>query len=243
MKKQINVLIATALTIAFPIVATALAGNPEIVLINKGEAAKTIDIQLANLQKQATEVVLQDLDGKYWYSEQILKQDGYFKRLNLNGIPNGHYICYVKNRNVLRTQSFCLNETGLEFYESTGAGNLVKSFTVRTGGKRPVIMWITCEGAGTICLQLANLQEQTALIRLHALGDGIAFQQSVSGEQGVAKNIHLDGMYDGAYFLHLKVGNASVIQFFEYSPAAGVHFGARERLEQAPAKAVALAKN
>lgn len=243
MKKQVNVPIATALTIAFLIVATALAGNPEIVRINKGEAAKTIDIQLANLQKLTTEVVLQDLDGKYWYSEQIWKQDGYYKRLNLNGMPNGHYICYVKNRNVLHTQSFCLNETDLEFYESTGTGNLVKAFTVRTGDKRPVVVWITSEDAGTICLQLANLQEQETLIRLNVLGDGIAFQQRVSREQAVAENIHLEGMYSGVYFLHLKIGNASVIQFFEYSPAAGVHFDARESLEQSPAKSAGLVQN
>ena len=242
MKKHLKVLITMALTIAALIVATAATENPEIIRITKGEAAKTIDIRLANLQQQITSVVLQDMDGKCWYSESIWNEDGYSKRLDLNGMPNGHYLCYVKNRGVFFTQSFRLDAMDLVFYEPARAGNPGTAFAVQTGSERPVVVRITNEATNTVRLQLANLQEQPTSVRLNILGEGIAYQQSVTGEQAFVKNINLSGMAAGAYFLYLNVGNASVIQFIECSPA-GLRLGALQRLEKTPVKSAGLAQN
>ncbi len=241
MKKHLKVLITMALTIATLIVATAATENPEIIRISKGEAAKTIDIRLANLQQQLTSVVLQDMDGKCWYSESIWNEDGYSKRLDLNGMPNGYYLCYVKSRNVSHTQSFRLSESDLVFLESNGAGNPGTTFAVQTGSKRPALVRITGEKDKAIRLQLANLQEQKAVIRLNILGEGIACQEVVTGEQAFAKNINLNGMADGAYFLYVNIGGGSVIQFIDLSPA-GVRLDALERLDKAPVKSAGLAR-
>lgn len=241
MKKRINVLITLALTIAILTVASAVAENPAIVRINKGEAAKTIDIQLANLRQHFTSVVLQDMEGKYWYSESIWNEDGYSKRLNLNDIPNGHYLCLVKNRGDLFTQSFRLDETDIVFSESAGAGNPGTVFGVQTGSQRPALVRITAEGANTVRLQLANLQEQPALAQLNIPGDAVVYQQKVNGEQAFAKNINMDGMAAGMYFLYLTIGDAALIQFMEYSPA-GVRLGALEHLDKTPPESAGLAR-
>lgn len=241
MKKHLKVLVAMALTITALIVATAATKNPEIIRISKGEAAKTIDIRLANLRQQITSVVLQDMDGKCWYSERIWNEDGYSKRLDLNGMPNGHYLCYVKNRGVFFTQSFRLDDMDLVLYEPGRAGNPGTSFAVQTGSERPVVVRITNEEASVVRLQLANLQKQPTSVRLNILGEGIAYQQSVTGEQAFAKNINLSGMAAGAYFLYLNVGEAAVIQFIECS-ATGVRLGDLQRLEKTPAKSAGLAR-
>lgn len=111
MKKEIKVLVMMALAIASLVLATSATKNPEIIRISKGDAVKTIDIRLANLQHRGTSVVVQDMEGKCWYSESIWNEDGYTKRLNLNGMPTGHYLCFVKNRGEFFTRSFCLDET------------------------------------------------------------------------------------------------------------------------------------
>lgn len=241
MKKQANVLIAMALAFATLTAAHAVAENPAIVRINKGEAAKTIDIQLANLRQHFTSVVLQDMEGKYWYSESIWHEDGYSKRLDLNGMPTGHYLCLVKNRGEFFTRSFRLDETDLVFYESAGAGNPGTVFGVQTGSQRPALVRITAEGANTVRLQLANLQEQPVLAQLNIPGDAIVYQQKVNGEQAFAKNINMDGMAAGMYFLYLTIGDAALIQFMEYSPA-GVRLGALEHLDKTPPESAGLAR-
>lgn len=237
-----NVLVTAALAIAMLIGTSATAEKPAIIKINKGDAAQTIDIRMANLQQQITFVVLQDLEGKCWYSERIMNEDGYFKRLNLTGMPNGHYLCYVKNRSTFRTQSFYLDKSDLVLYEPSKITNPGTAFSVQTGSKRPVIMRISGQETGSIRLQLANLQEQPTHIRLNILGDGSAYEKKVSGEQALAENIRLNGMPAGAYFLYLKVGDASVIQFLEFS-ADGVQLGGLERLDRTPVKSAGLAQN
>lgn len=240
MKKEIKVLVMMALAIASLVLATSATKNPEIIRISKGDAVKTIDIRLANLQHRNTSVVVQDMEGKCWYSESIWNEDGYTKRLNLNGLPNGYYLCYVKSRNVSYTQSFRLSESDLVFLEFNGAGNPGTTFAVQTGSKRPALVRITGEKDKAIRLQLANLQEQKAVIRLNILGEGIACQEVVTGEQAFAKNINLNGMADGAYFLYVNIGGGSVIQFIDLSPA-GVRLDALERLDKAPVKSAGLA--
>lgn len=240
MKNGTKVLVMAALALASLAFTTATTQKSEIIRISKGDAVKTIDIQLANLQHRNTSVVLQDMEGICWYSENIWNEDGYAKRLNLNGMPNGYYLFYVKSRDVSYVQSFQLRESEVVLLESSGAGNPGTAFAVQTGSERPALVRITSESDNAIRLQLANLQEQTALIRLNILGEGMAYEESVRGEQGFAKNINLNGMAYGAYFLYLKVGGASVIQFMDISPA-GVRLDALERLDKAPVKGGGLA--
>lgn len=242
MKKQLKVLTAMALILAALIVATAATENHEIIRINKGDAAKTIDIRLANLQRNITTVILQDMEGVCWYRESIRNEDGYSKRLNLNGMPNGYYFCYVNNRNVFISQHLYLSETDIVFLEPTQTNNPRAAFTVRTGSDRPVLMRITNEKPNTVCLQLANLQHQPTSIRLYTLGAGNAYHQKVSGEQAFAKSLNFDGMAAGTYFLSLNVGDAVVIQQIEYSPA-GVRLGALSRLDIDPEQSAGLARN
>lgn len=242
MKNQINVLVAAVLLITALFTAAATAENPMIVRIDKGEAARTLTVQLANLQQQYTALVVQDITGKYWYSESIWNEEGYAKLLNLNGMPNGYYLCYVKNRSGLYTQSFRLDETDLVLFEHPESENSGAAFTFQTGSERPSIVRIKAGEGSQVRLQLANLQEQPTLVQLNTLGESIAYRQSIRGEQAFAQNINLGGMASGAYFLYVSVGQASLVQFIELSPS-GVQLGALDLLEQVPVKRAGLASN
>lgn len=231
MKNLMHLTSALLLTMATWFTAAATTTPPMIIRISQGEPAKSIDVQLANLQRQRTQIAIQDVNGKLWYSEFCEKEDGYAKRLNLDGMPEGQYVCFVKNRRGHSTRAFRLNANDLSFFETPGSSNLGDNHRVYTGAARASIVRIGADETNVIHLQLANLQQQNALIRLNALGEGVAFEQKVQGQSGYAQKINLTGMIPGAYFLYLKAGNAAMIQHFNLD-AEGIELGKLEQLDQ-----------
>ena len=242
MKNLMHLTTALLLSMTTWFAAAATTTPQMIIRISQGKPAKSIDIQLANLQRQRTQIAIQDVNGKLWYSEFCEKEDGYAKRLNLDGIPEGQYVCFVKNRRGHSTQAFRLNANGLSFFETPGSSNAGEAHRVYTGAARPSIVRIGADETNAIHLQLANLQQQNVLIRLNALGEGVAFEQKVQGERGYAQKINLTGMVPGAYFLYLKAGNAALIQHLNLS-AEGIQFGKLEQLDQSGQTPPALVKN
>lgn len=218
------------------------ASTPAMIIrITPGEASKSIDVQLANLQRQRTQIAIQDVNGKLWYSEFCEKENGYAKRLNLDGIPEGQYICFVQNRRGRSTQAFRMQTNALSFFEAPAKSNVDDTHRVYTGVAHPSIVRIKAENANTIQLQLANLQHQNVLIRLNALGEGTAFEQKLQGHAGYAQKIDLTGMLPGAYFLYLKAGDAVLIQHLNLS-AEGIQFGKLEKFDQSGQTPPALVK-
>ena len=242
MKKQVNYFVAMILCATALFVHPAAASSHIIARFTPGETAKTIEVQLANLQKKRTQVAIQDVHGKLWFSEYIDAEDGYTKKLNLTGMPDGAYLCFVQNKSDRHTRAFRLTQTTLTFFEPSGPSNSGAGVLVHTGGSRPCIARIAAAADPVIRLQLANLDQQDALIRLVALGDGIAFEQKVTGEYGYAKQLNLKGMPPGRYFLYIKIGDASLIQYIRFEPD-GLQLEEIQRLEQSERGALATTKN
>ena len=222
--------------VAFTLLLSALTVTAEpapsmIVRISKGDDAKSIALQLANLQKYRTQIAVQDLAGKLWYSEYVEREDGFAQKLDLSALPDGAYICFVKNRAGEYTRSFSLRGTALVFFENGSKCNSGAAVFVHTGKERPAMARIAAV-SDAIRLQLNNLMKSDVLIQLHVPGVGVAFQEQVSGENGYAKMIRLGGMDKGNYLLYLKIGNTMLMQHLELTKE-GVQMGALEHLDQA----------
>jgi hypothetical protein len=242
MQKQGNLFVAMILCAAALFARPAAASSPMIARFTPAESAKTIDVQLANLQQQRTHVAIQDVQGKLWFSEYVDREDGYAKKLSLTGMPDGAYICFVQNKSGRFTQAFRLDAAALVFFEPSDASNSEAGILVHTGGVRPGIVRISAGGDQLIRLQLANVGQQNVLIRLNALGDGLAFEQKITGEKAYAQNLHLQGMATGDYFLYLKIGEASLIQHVRLS-STGLQLEEIERLDHSGQASMAATKD
>ena len=213
MKKHIIFIIIWALAGAFAFA----SGGDVIVKIEKGDRLKTVNVQLANLQNQRTEVAIQDVDGKLWFSNYVWNEIGYAAKLNLNGLPNGDYILFVANRKGLWTQAFSMTPEDLAFFEKPAKTNVkaiasLVSYRVDERGK--LITHFTEEGRMTLGVQLANLQGRPAEVSIVTVGYGSVYSKTVKGQIGYAHPINLEGITSGDYFLYVRSGDATVVQFF-----------------------------
>lgn len=57
--------------------------------------AKIFQINLANLQKETTNVKLTNLRGTTYFKETIRNHNGYGKKINIDQIPNGRYVLTI----------------------------------------------------------------------------------------------------------------------------------------------------
>ena len=83
--------------------------NPYLRMDTKEVSEKTVRIQLANLQQQAAEVTLENIDGKVMYEYTIRKHNGFNMDLDLAKLPEGRYILQVKQGDTIRTQIISIN--------------------------------------------------------------------------------------------------------------------------------------
>ncbi len=92
------------------------AGN---VLISRftADGAHGVDIQLANLLGSKTIVQLKNTDGNTLYEEAIEGQDGYAKKINLEGVVNGHYYFLIRTGKLIRVQFLSIGPRGVELEE------------------------------------------------------------------------------------------------------------------------------
>lgn len=77
-----------------------------IVRIEQFKTEKAIEVQLANLQHQYTEVAILGANGKRWFSESVRHANGYSKKLDLSRLPAGDYRCVVSGRRERHVRSF-----------------------------------------------------------------------------------------------------------------------------------------
>jgi predicted peptidase len=190
-----------------------------IVKIEKGDEAKTIKLYVANLLDQRTEVSLQDMDGKIWFSEYVWNEAGFAKKLNLNEMPEGNYLFFVLNKNGKFVQMLSLGENEVDFFRSVPAFAGKKAVAVyasyNTRKRGQLITYITQPGKHTIGVQLANLEEKTANLQINAVGESIAYDETVSGKHGYAKLLNTEGMLPGNYYLYVKTDKTTFVQFFK----------------------------
>ena len=110
-------LLAALFLVCSTLFAAAPPGAQLIVRFEKGVAPNTIQVQVANLQKTRTRIAIQDLSGKVWYSEYVVKEDGYAKNLNLSGMPEGQYVVFVKNARTQCSKTFRYAAGEIVFFE------------------------------------------------------------------------------------------------------------------------------
>ena len=243
MKTQASVFIALLLAgIALITGAATRPADRMIIRITKGDAAKTIGVQITNLQHQRTRVAVLHLDGKCWFSEFVTQTDGYAKTLSLSEMPNGDYYCYVGNAKGQFIQSFHIDGESLAFAAHSVSGNPGAAILFRTGySARPVIARIDNTDHETVQLRLANLQQQDCRIRLNAAGGDVVYEEKADGEYGFAQLFNMAGMAKGGYFISVKSGAGLLIQHFDLNKA-GIEWGVLERLEPFTDKGDVLAK-
>ncbi len=233
MKRQIKYLLAFLVAAVSLFAVSFMIENPMIVRINRGFDAKTIEMHLANLQKQRTHIAIQDMSGKFWFSEYVWNEQGYAKKYNLSALPEGNYLCFVQNAKGMYTQAFRVDMYDVAFFKMTDPAEAVKSRLMYAGSEKPAMLRITNEDNTSIGLQIANLQRQYTVVQLSTFGEPAAFEQKISGKEALAERINLDGMVAGNYFLYLKIGDASLIQQVEWSPGA-LKLGKQEQFDFVP---------
>lgn len=242
MKKKYVFLTALVLAAVSIFAAVYFYNSDLIVRIKKGIEGKTIEVQLANLQGERTHVAVQDMEGKMWFSEYVWKEDGYAKKLKMTTLPEGHYLCFVNNAKGLFTQTFLAGVDDVAFFGESNADYVGKNQLIYTGNERAAMARITPEGFSTVGLQLANLQGEFTRIQLNTLGEAIAYEKSFSNQPAYAEKINLDGLAKGQYFLYVKIGEAGLIQFMDWTKD-GLKLGKQEMFDFAPEGHKDLAQN
>ncbi len=207
------------------------ADNHPIMRIEKSHLSQSIEVQLANLQQQTTRIALQDLEGTVWFSESVSKQNGYSKKLDLNGMPEGRYLCLVQHPEGRQARAFRLHQGEVQFFEQLEAGNFGTPLLVHTGSARPCIVRMSTDGPKALRVQLTNLQQQDARIRISSVGGGAVFHTKISGEAGYAQNINLEGLEPGTYILDLKMHKTQLIRYIQVTANTIQLEQQQERLE------------
>lgn len=229
MKTQISFVVALLMVAALTYSAVANA-DPDpipvvkgslVVKIEKGDQAKTIFVRLANLQDQRTEITIQNVGGEIVYKEWVWNETGYAKKLKLDGMKEGDYLLFVRNRNGWATQAFTLGEKDLAFFYTpeTAAGDrplAVKASYDLKGREGRLIARFTMEDANSVDVQLANLKAEPALVRLSVMGLGVMLDKKTTNENGFAQRFDLSGMPKGTYFFYIETAKATVIQYFDW---------------------------
>lgn len=215
MKKYLIFLAAFVLATGF----NAFAGSGKmIVKIEKGENAKTINLRIANLQNLLTNIVLEDMNGAVWFDEYAWGETGYAKKLNLNGMPNGDYVLYVKNREDFHAQAFNVGAVGIAFFKEqmeAKRGNVYAHFaTVDLDGKGSLIAHFNAVGDQTLAVRLANFQKRPATIELMGLSSGVQLSEYTIGENGYAKQWNMTGLGNGEYVTYVRTLDTTIALFF-----------------------------
>lgn len=204
-----------------------IPGSKMIVKITKGDAAKMLNVQLANLQDERTHVCLQDMEGKIWFSDYVWRETGYAKKFNLNNMPDGDYLFFVSNNKNSHMQMITMGERHIEFFRPmmVEPNKPVAVFASLDNKKRgKLITYITKQNENTIGVQLANLEGKAATIRINAVGEAVTFNETTEGKEGYARLLNTTGMIPGKYFLYVKTDKTTVVQFFDVTKE-GVKLG------------------
>ncbi len=80
---------------------------PPIIAKTKLVKEKTIQIQLANLEKKFTKVSITDMKGKLiYFSEGVKDHNGFSKAINIKNLMDGNYLIEVKGKGKALKQIF-----------------------------------------------------------------------------------------------------------------------------------------
>ena len=198
----------------------------------------SINLQVANIQ-QRTEIKIVDLNGQPWFSTVVKKTNAYAKQLNLSAIPTGNYIVYVKNDDEKHIQAFAKSSEEIAFFESSDkpATNYAYAQLAsnRTKTSQRLITRVSTDGDKKVEVQLANLMNKKTSVQVRFLTGVELVRDQVRGEAGYAKSFNCEGMTAGDYYVVVRTGKTTFLQFFMINEA-GIFMEESQRLDNNPAK-------
>ncbi|MCO6476467.1 MAG: hypothetical protein J5I94_07590 [Phaeodactylibacter sp.] len=110
--KQLGaVLLLTAMSL--PMWATPIATPGEITVKTKAVEQKSVAVHLYNLGQETTTLQIQGRQGKVYYEKNIFNHNGFSMLLDLEQLPEGSYILYVKQKDEVKSQVVRVTEEGL----------------------------------------------------------------------------------------------------------------------------------
>ena len=190
--------------------------NPLIVKIEKVEEEKILEIRLANLQNQNTQISILDVEGKSWYFHNVSNEVGYANRYNLDGMPDNDYVVFIKNKNGKHFQAFSMEGIAVRFYDIQNAWP-VKNLTASLGNHEmkdtpQLFVKVNADENCTVGVRVGNLKKAPASIRLFSDSGTRITTIKVNNEPAYAKNWDLQKLADGHYFLYIQSDNIGFVQ-------------------------------
>lgn len=219
MKTQRNVIITLILAIvtSFALTAFAYEGRGRIIIRVEQSGFNAIDVQLANLQKERTEVNITDVKGKIWFQEYAWGVHGYAKSLKLEVMPPGEYILLIRNPHHRYVQVFAKTEGYVVFFERDDEPR--RGAVARLASNKPaydsrvLISRYTIDGPRGVNIQMANLLDKKTVIQLKGMSGNTLYEEAIEGESGYAKRINLENVANGNYYFLVHTGNTVQVQF------------------------------
>lgn len=193
---------------------TVVTAQKPIVRFEKDDITKSVNVQLANLMKNSTELAIQSAEGPIWFNKYILREHGYNGTLNLYGMPDGDYVVFVRNREGMSAQTFAVDMAGVEFF-ATAPVEIPIAQLVSLEAPNKLIYYLTDEGGMKIGVQLANLQQKPAKINIIAMMNGALYKKEVTQANGAAYTFNLEGWPAGDGFVYVRTHEMNLVQFFK----------------------------
>lgn len=188
-----------------------------IVHLDKSADPNSLDLRVANLNKELTQIGIQDLNGNLKFSKFVHKKESFALRLNLKGMAEGAYVVFVSNKSHQHSQAISFQNEDVALFENSEdkEPEAPFRFTSKNGGT--VIVRISDEDNCSVGVQMANLQKRPASVRLMQIGEQTMFSKHLRKEDAFAQKINLSGMADSDYILSVEMEDATIVQILHLS--------------------------
>lgn len=214
MKTQRTIIAAFVLMIAATFTLNANTEPGKMIVRLKQTSADILYLQVANLQEARTHVCLTDLQGKIWFSEYVWNENAYAKNLDLDGMPEGEYVLFVKNKLDQHIQPFARNSYDITFFETAKESATVVQTSAKGAKTGQLICRIHPTSKESLTVQLANLRKENTSILLNNLKSVPVIQEQVTDQNGYNKSFNLKGIDSGTYYFVIRTENTVQLQFF-----------------------------
>ncbi|MEZ4941670.1 MAG: hypothetical protein R3D58_12400 [Saprospiraceae bacterium] len=224
MKTKLNLLVAITL-ICTTFLNASVTSNLNLQL-KTGETPGTVTVQLDGLDQLNTQLSIQDLSGKKWFSEMIRKQTRFSKTIDLKTMPSGAYILFVKNKRSQQSRAFRLDNTQVVLFDISGDATTPGGLVLEAGGANRIIARVSATDDQTLYLHVSNLKDYQATIRIISPDGDVRWEAASRGQIAIAQTLNMKALMiePGTYFVHIQAGDATVIQELEIT-GAGVQPG------------------
>lgn len=215
MKTKMNLLVAIAL-VSTTFLNASVSSNLNLQL-KTGEMPGTVSIQLDGLDQQNTQLSIQDLSGKKWFSEMIRKQTQFNKTIDLKTMPSGEYLLFVKNKRSQQSRAFRLDNKNVVLFDISSDATTPGGLVQEAGAASRIITRVSATDDQTLYLHVSNLKEYQATIRIVAPDGNVRWEANSNGQIAIAKSLDVKALMiePGLYFVHIQAGDATVIQEVE----------------------------